>query len=97
MFGMYPRHNPADYGMPAHTSRRWVIENSDLSGRIMMKTPDWAEVPIPADRRGAHFTHALYVVLCDHDDFCNCSDDDSVEWEFVEFFNITEIPPPPLS
>ena len=97
MFGMFPRHDPSDYGMPQRASPRWVIENSDLAGRIFIKTPESAEVPIPEELRDERFTHACYLVHCDHDDFCPCSDDDSIEWEFVEVFNITEIPPPPLS
>ncbi len=84
---MFARLPASVYGMPERASRRWVIENSDLSGQIMMKTPDFADVPIPQERRDGKFTHAAYLVDCDHEEVCACSDDDSVEWMFVEFLN----------
>ena len=80
------------YGMPDRVSRQWVFEHSGWADRVFVKTPDWAELPIPEDRRDIAFSHAVYVVNCDHDDYCTCSDDDSVEWGFVEYFNINDVP-----
>ena len=76
------------FGMLERVSRQWVIEHSDLAGRIMIKTPDCVEVPIPEGRAGQLFTHACYVVDCDHEEACACADDNSVEWIFVEYINI---------
>ena len=91
--GRFGRPPASAYATPERASRQWVLENSGLGDRIFVKTPDWAEVPIPEDRRDIAFTHAVYVVDCIHDfeDYCTCSDDNSVEWEFVEYFNINEV------
>jgi hypothetical protein len=75
------------FGLPDRVSRQWILEHSDLAGRIMTKTPDWVEVPIPDGKAGQLFTHAIYVVDCDHEDVCACSDDDKIGWVFVEFYN----------
>ena len=93
MLARFRGDNPADLSMPIYATRQWIMEHSDLAGRIMLKTPDWADLPIPADRQAKHYTHALYVVDCDHDETCSCSEDESVEWEFVEFFNMRDVPP----
>ncbi len=85
MAGMYPGFQPADFGMPDNPSRRWVVENSNLARRMMFKTPDVIEVPIPADRQKGLFTHVSYIVGCGHIDACNCADDDSTDWEFFKF------------
>ena len=79
------------HGMPERVTRQWVIEHSGWADRVFIKTPDWAEVPIPEDRRDDDATHAIYLVGCDHEDFCTCSDDDSLEWTFVEYFDINEL------
>ena len=89
MFNIFNPMPASTYGMPERASRQWVIEHSDLAGQTIMKTPDFADVPIPQDRRDGKFTHAAYSVDCDHEDVCACSDDDSVEWMFVEFLNLT--------
>ena len=86
---LFDRLPASAFGMPDRVSRQWVIEHSDLAGRIMTKTPAWVEVPIPEGRAGQLFTHACYVVECDHEEACACADDNSVEWMFVEFFNIS--------
>ncbi len=90
---MFRGDNPADLGMPVYASRQWVMENSDLGNRIVLKSQDWADVPIPPDRPVKHYTHALYVVDCDHEDTCNCSEDESVGWAFVEFFSMDDVHP----
>ena len=89
---LFHRHDPIEFDMPAYASRQWVLENSGLAHRILVKTPDWAIVPLPASQRGTTFTHATYLVDCDHEDICQCSDNDDVRWMFVEFFNINEEP-----
>ncbi len=94
MLGKFPRDRAGDYGLPERASRQWVIENAGLADKVMLKTPDWVDIPIPGDRSSEGFTHACYLVLCDHEDFCTCSDDDSLEWTFVEFLNLNEIQPP---
>ena len=87
---LFDRLPASAFGLPDRVSRQWILEHSDLAGRIMTKTPDWVEVPIPEGRAGKLFTHAIYVVDCDHDDACVCSDDAKIAWEFVEFFNVNE-------
>ena len=87
MFNIFNPMPASTYGMPERASRQWVIENSDLANRVMLKTPDFADVPIPQERRDGKFTHAAYIAYCDHEEVCACSDDDSVEWVFVEFLN----------
>ena len=89
MFNIFNLMPASTYGMPESASRQCVIEHSDLAGQIMMKTPDFADVPIPQERRDGRFTHAVYLVNCDHEDVCACSDDESVEWHFVEFLSLT--------
>ena len=90
---MFGRPTASAYDMPERAFRQWVLENSGLGDRIFVKTPDSAEVPIPEDLCDIVFTHALYVVDCIHDfeDYRTCSDDDSIEWEFVEYFNINDV------
>ena len=84
------------YGMPEHPTRQWIIENAGWSHKVMMKTPDSADIPVPGHQGGGLFTHALYVLDCEHEpeEICNCSDDDSLEWDFVEFYNINELSQP---
>ena len=89
MFGsLFERLPASHFGMPERASRQWILAHADLSGQIMTKTPEDVNVPIPDGRAGRLFTHALYVVDCDHDDPCNCSDDDAIPWMFAEYFNI---------
>ncbi len=78
----------SSFGMPEYASRQWILENSDLGERVMVKTPDYACVPIPEGRAGALFTHALYVVDCYHDEECSCSEDDEVGWGYVRFLDM---------
>ena len=85
---LFDRLPASHFGMPDRPSRRWILEHANLAGRIMTKTPEDVDVPIPDNKAGTLFTHALYVVDCDHDDPCRCSDDDAVPWIFVEYFNI---------
>ncbi len=89
---MIPRGPASLHGMPDQVTRQWVIEHAGWADRVFVKTPDWADVPIPEDQRDDDATHAVYLVDCDHDeDYCGCSDDDSVEWTFVEYLNINEV------
>ena len=92
MFGWQAPFNLSDFGLPERPTRQWLIENSDLAGKPLIKTPDYIEVSIPPERRPVSFTHATYVLICDHapEDPCNCPDDDTLEWEFVEFFDINQ-------
>lgn len=85
---LFDRLPASHFGMPERVSRLWILERSNLAGRIMTKTPEDAVVPIVDGRGGKLFTHALYIVDCEHEDVCGCSDDDAVPWMFVEYFNI---------
>lgn len=87
---LFDRLPASHFGMPDRPSRQWILEQSGLSGRVMVTTPREAKVPIPEGRAAQLFTHALYVVDCDDEEECVCSNDDTVPWVFVEYFNINE-------
>ena len=89
MFGsIFDRLPASHFGMPERTSRQWILEQSNLAERILIKTPNVIELPIPNGKGGKLFTHALYTVYCNHKEPCSCADNDVVPWIFVEYFNI---------
>ena len=59
---LFNRLPASHFGMPVRVSRQWILANSELAGRVMVSTPQDANVPIPENRGGQLFTHALYVV-----------------------------------
>ncbi|MDE2937491.1 MAG: hypothetical protein OXR67_01015 [Chloroflexota bacterium] len=87
---LFNRLPASHFGMPDRPTRQWILEHSELAGRIMVKTPGEIMVPIPDSRAGELFTHALYVTGCYHEEECACPDDDAVTWQFVEFLNSNE-------
>ena len=64
-------------GLPAQAARQWIVENSE---------PDeLGAIPIPEERRGGLFTHVRYAPDCEHDEGCDCADDESITWVMDEF------------
>ena len=64
-------------GLPKQAARQWIVDNSE---------PDeLGAVPIPEGRRGDLFTHVTYRTDCNHDENCDCANDDSVMWTLKEF------------
>ena len=63
--------------LPAQAARQWIVENSE---------PDeLGAVPIPEERRGGLFTHVNYVPDCEHEEDCDCAEDEYITWVMDEF------------
>ena len=64
-------------GLPEQAARQWIVDNSE---------PDeLGAVPIPEERRGGLFTHVTYRTDCNHDENCDCANDDSIMWTLKEY------------
>ena len=64
-------------GLPEQAARQWIVENSE---------PDeLGAVPIPEGRRGGLFTHVRYVPDCEHEEDCDCAEDEYIMWVMDEY------------
>ena len=67
-----------NYGLPEKASRQWLEEHSD-------KDEGLGIVPIPVNYQDDHFTHAQYMVFCEHEEDCQCEEDPNGVWELESF------------